>query len=244
MNSSSSGRSPEGFFTGKGFYIVLFLCAAVIGVSAWMMAAGNETMASDLVTDGSTAYSDKRVETIIIPPAESDAADAAVPAMQEDAQADAAAQESEDAVAAFSEAEAAEAAPVWQWPVSGSVERAHSAERLSYDVTMRDWRTHEGIDIAAPAGSAVTASRGGTVESVATDDLYGTVITIDHGDGTKAVYANLDAAPAVAVSEAVEAGYILGAVGSSALAEVGQTPHLHFAVMADGVCVDPLSYLA
>lgn len=41
-----------------------------------------------------------------------------------------------------------------------------------------------------------------------------------------------------------EAGYILGAVGSSALAEVGQTPHLHFAVMADGICVNPLSYLA
>ncbi len=44
MSSKSSGKKLEGFFTGKGFYIVLFLCAAVIGVSAWMMAAGNETM--------------------------------------------------------------------------------------------------------------------------------------------------------------------------------------------------------
>ena len=44
MNSSSSGKSPEKFLTGKGFYIVLFLCAAVIGVSAWVMATGNEAM--------------------------------------------------------------------------------------------------------------------------------------------------------------------------------------------------------
>ena len=44
MSSKSSGKKLEGFFTGKGFYIVLFLCAAVIGVSAWMMADGNETM--------------------------------------------------------------------------------------------------------------------------------------------------------------------------------------------------------
>ena len=41
MSSNSSGKKLEGFFTGKGFYIVLFLCAAVIGVSAWMMAAGD-----------------------------------------------------------------------------------------------------------------------------------------------------------------------------------------------------------
>ena len=44
MNSNSSGGKLEGFFTGKGFYIVLFLCAAVIGISAWMMAAGERTM--------------------------------------------------------------------------------------------------------------------------------------------------------------------------------------------------------
>ena len=44
MSSNGSGKKLEGFFTGKGFYIVLFLCAAVIGVSAWMMAAGNEAM--------------------------------------------------------------------------------------------------------------------------------------------------------------------------------------------------------
>ena len=34
MNSKSSGEWLETFFAGKGFYIVLFLCAAVIGVSA------------------------------------------------------------------------------------------------------------------------------------------------------------------------------------------------------------------
>ena len=68
MNSSSSDRRSEGFFTGKGFYIVLFLCAAVIGVSAWMMATGNEAMKkselSDLI-DGS-----HRVETVIAPAAD------------------------------------------------------------------------------------------------------------------------------------------------------------------------------
>lgn len=101
----------------------------------------------------------------------------------------------------------------------------------------------DGIDIDAPDGSTVTATRGGTVESVETDDLYGTVVTIDHGDGTKAVYASLAPEPPVATGDSVEAGYIIGAVGTSALAEVGQGSHLHFAVFADGQSVDPLYFL-
>ena len=37
------GESLEAFFAGKGFYIVLFLCVAVIGVSAWAMLTGKGT---------------------------------------------------------------------------------------------------------------------------------------------------------------------------------------------------------
>ena len=61
MSSKGSGKKLEGFFTGKGFYIVLFLCAAVIGVSAWMMAAGNETM-NDTSKTNSVGMTNKRVE--------------------------------------------------------------------------------------------------------------------------------------------------------------------------------------
>lgn len=247
MSSNSSGKKLERFFTGKGFYIVLFLCAAVIGVSAYMMAAGNETMAKDVVTDSdSSVYSSKRVETVIIPPTDAVDADtsstgSAVPAMKDNAtdKADAQAENSADTTAT----EETDATVTWLWPVSGSVERGHSESVLSYDVTLHDWRTHNGIDIDAPLGSTVTATRGGTVESVISDDLYGTVITIDHGDGTKAVYANLAPDTAVAVNDAVQSGYVIGAVGTSALAEVAQESHLHFAVTVNGQSVDPLELL-
>jgi hypothetical protein len=39
----NSSRGLEAFFAGKGFYIVLFLCVAVIGVSAWFMLTGTGT---------------------------------------------------------------------------------------------------------------------------------------------------------------------------------------------------------
>ena len=67
MSSKSSGKRLEGFFTGKGFYIVLFLCAAVIGLSAWMMAAGNEAM-EEARSFGEVGLDNRRIETVIITP--------------------------------------------------------------------------------------------------------------------------------------------------------------------------------
>ena len=86
MNSKSSGGKLERFFTGKGFYIVLFLCAAVIGVSAWMMAAGDRSLARDIRDMNQTSLDKHRVETVIIPPQEQvpEMQEAAAPAAEEE----------------------------------------------------------------------------------------------------------------------------------------------------------------
>lgn len=252
MNSRGSGKRLEGFFTGKGFYIVLFLCAAVIGVSAWMMATGNETMSNDPVKSNSASLDDKRVETVIVP-----AQSAAVTPETEQSLAPAApevdteglaenAEETPDseAVAAVEEQPAVEAAaPFYVWPISGEIQREHSMEALHYDETLRDWRTHEGIDILAELGAAVAAAHAGTVESIVQDSLYGTVVTVDHGDGTKTVYANLAELPAVSVGDWIECGTTVGTVGATALCEIGQASHLHFAITVNGVSADPMEYL-
>ena len=134
-------------------------------------------------------------------------------------------------------------APLYVWPVQGELERSHDLEKLSYDVTLRDWRTHDGIDIAAPLGASVAASRAGSVMSIEEDSLYGTVLCIDHGDGVVSIYANLADMPAVSVGAWVEPGDIIGSVGTTALCEVGQGTHLHFAMQLDGMSVDPTAYL-
>ena len=239
MSSNSSGKKLEGFFTGKGFYIVLFLCAAVIGVSAWMMAEGNGAMSGEPVMN---EESSARVETIIIPgrgSAERDAEiEAVAPSMRTDGLVEAMGQEE----TAFEES-VPTVSPIYLWPVSGELERSHSARQLSYDVTMRDWRTHEGVDITAPLGETVYAAHAGVVQSIVQDGLYGTVLTVDHGDGVRTVYANLAQQPAVNVGDWVEAGSIIGSVGDTVLCEIGQGTHLHFAVEVDGVAADPLAYL-
>ena len=242
MSSNSSGKKLEGFFTGKGFYIVLFLCAAVIGVSAWMMATGNEAM-EDLSKAKDVSLENKRVETVILPPvaepAELPAQAETAPVMAED-EAPAQGESSE----VWRQGDVMEvAAPLYIWPVQGTVERYHQLDELSYDVTLEDWRTHSGIDISSALGTEIAASHSGTVESIVNDELYGAVITLDHGDGSRSVYANLAADVAVSVGDWVEPGDLLGSVGDTALCEIGQAPHLHFAIMIDGESVNPLSYL-
>ena len=242
MNSRSSGGRLEAFFTGKGFYIVLFLCAAIIGGSAWMMAAGERTMAEDIADMNRQSLENHRVETVILPPAQEEIQQAMAPetrVTREEDEGVAPAQSSET----WNGEPAAEPGPSYVWPVSGQIDRRHDNKVLTYDATMRDWRTHEGIDILAPLGEPVCAAHAGSVESIVQDDLFGTVLTISHGDGARTVYANLAEQPAVSVGDRVEAGDVIGAVGSTALGEIGQGSHLHFAVTVDGAGVDPLAYL-
>ena len=244
MSSNSSGKRLEEFFTGKGFYIVLFLCAAVIGVSAWMMAAGDVAMKNEVPLRSNVNMENKRVETVIIP-AETAAPAAEAPEISaEGINAPVSEPEEIEAVDVWKEGDVMEvAAPMYVWPLSGELERLYSVDTLSYDVTMRDWRTHDGLDIMAELGSTVVAARAGTVESIVADSLYGTVLTIDHGDGVKTVYANLADVPAVNVGDWVEAGATIGSVGTTAICEIGQGTHLHFAVTVNGVHADPLEYL-
>ena len=245
MNSSSSGKRLEGFLSGKGFYIVLFLCAAVIGVSAWMMAAGNETMSNDALQTSVNTQEDRRVETVIIPARPEKPTvlepeiEAEAPAVSEEGPADVSAP-----VDNIDSTPVEVTAPVYAWPLSGELDRGHSGDRLVYDVTMQDWRSHEGIDILAEPGAVVQASCTGTVESIRQDDMFGTVVTIGHADGSKTIYANLEDSLNVTEGQQVESGQAVGAVGRSALSEIGQPSHLHFALQVGGHFVDPLDYLA
>ena len=243
MNSRSSGGWLEAFFTGKGFYIVLFLCAAVIGASAWMMAAGNRTMGEDVIEVSNTNTGRTTTETVILPPPRTDAA-----ALEEAAQ-DASqvfqeqTQEQEEPVVETAQTETAPVDLSYAWPLQGELDRLHDPYTLHYDDTMGDWRTHEGVDILAPLGETVTAARAGTVQSVRHDDLLGTVVTVNHGDGICTVYANLAEQTAVQEGEWVERGSVIGAVGATALGESSQESHLHFALLCNGVTQNPLEYL-
>jgi len=246
------GKKLDSFFAGKGFYIVLFLCVAVIGVSAWIMFGGNGTTVDDNTGAGLVAansalpsptpafggdYSDNH----------SDAGTALMP--EETPEAPAAAENTpapEAPAVAVEETPAVPvvAQPAYVWPVVGETERPYSVNYPIYDPTMADWRTHAGIDIDAGLGDQVLAVSAGKVEKVYNDDLLGTTVVIDHGGGLKSIYSNLASTPTVVEGDGVTAGMIIGAVGDTAIGETGEATHLHFAMTRDGKPVNPADYLS
>lgn len=97
---------------------------------------------------------------------------------------------------------------------------------------------HEGIDLAAPAGTPIYAVKDGVCTVHPFDgDGYGYYVTIDHGDGIKTRYAHMSAV-AVTDGQTVTAGEIIGYVGSTGNST---GPHLHFEVWSGGSRIDPLS---
>ena len=138
---------------------------------------------------------------------------------------------------------AAEAPSVVVSPLQGEVVAAFSVDQLLYNETLDDWRTHDGVDIAATAGDAVLAASAGTVLSVTDDPMMGTTVVIGHSGGYETTYANLQTGPLVEEGESVSAGQAIGAVGTTAAAESAQGAHLHFAVTREGEAVDPQAFL-
>ena len=129
-------------------------------------------------------------------------------------------------------------------PVEGDIIAAFSMDTLVYNATLEDWRTHDGVDIAAEAGAGVLAAAAGTVADIHEDNLLGTTVVLQHSNGYRTTYAGLAPELAVNFGQRVESGQLIGAVGVSAVGEADAGPHLHFSVSKDGVPTDPTAFLA
>ena len=218
-----------------GFYITLAVCLLVVGVSGWMLLSdrGKEpaVVEEDPVPEVSASAPEVTeeepepavVETIQPQPVEE------TPPMPE--------VEVDDTPVVV------QAPRLVVSPLNGQVLTAFSVDKLVYDVTMDDWRVHDGVDISAKPGTTVLAACSGTVLAVENDPMMGTTVTIAHDGGYQTTYASLQSRPTVEAGDAVSAGQIIGAVGTTAKAEFGQSPHLHFSVMKDGDVIDPEEFL-
>lgn len=101
------------------------------------------------------------------------------------------------------------------------------------------YRLHEGMDLAAPEGTEVYASRDGVVEFIGEDEIYGKYIIIAHDGGWSSLYGHLSFILAD-LRKTVQSGSLIGRVGST-----GQStgPHLHFELRRNGIPRNPAEVL-
>ncbi len=109
-------------------------------------------------------------------------------------------------------------------PAQGSIIRGYAKGR------------NEGIDIGAPAGSAVVAAADGTVAAITKDTQQVPIIVIRHADGLLTVYAGVDGIT-VAKGDTVTRGQKIAVVRAA------NPAFLHFEVRRGVESTDPAAFL-
>jgi len=222
------------FLAGKGFYIALILCVAVVGFGTWAILEFSDT--------------GLRV-TAEMPNPDEDVFNPQTPVISPGTNAGENNPENNQGgnpVATQKPTSSPEVKPApksFMWPVSGDISMPYSMDALIYNPTMADWRTHAGIDIDSDLGTSVSAIADGTVTNVEKGGMLGTSVTIEHGGNLVSVYANLEEGVLVSSGDKVEMGDIIGKVGQTAVSETGRDPHLHLEMTLNGNSVNPLDYL-
>ena len=201
-------------FSGKGYYIALVLCAAAIGITSYVYYAGREDPAVQTANLPASITGTVSLPTASTAPAGTDGT---------------------------TEATAGKLATCA--PVEGEVLSPYAMEVLSYNQTTRDWRIHNGVDLAAAAGTPVMAAADGQVYTVYEDDQLGMTVVIRHESGYTTRYSSLGADVTVSAGQQVSMGQPIGTVGTSALMENALGDHVHFAVTKDDEPVDPMDFL-
>jgi len=128
--------------------------------------------------------------------------------------------------------------------VEGAPIFGYSMEALSYNQTTRDWRVHNGIDLAAGDSEPVMAAADGEVYTVFEDDTMGHTVVIRHNDGYTTCYSSLSDSVAVKPGDKVTMGDTIGYAADSAIVESALGSHVHFSVTYYDEPMDPSEFLS
>ncbi len=269
MDNRGKRQAPS-LFGGMGFYIALLVTVVAAGVMGYFALLDNDPAPADNIGGAETV---DNVEDSSTTPVVSPEKDDATPVMSDDEplivtyptdkpdlteETDSGEEPEETGstepgadIPVSGEVTVPDIPPAETTPVSskivlplvGDTVAVFSVDQLMYDETLGDWRTHDGIDIRAEAGTFVVATAAGTVLSVDEDERLGVTVRIEHDGGYVTTYASLHPETQVEVGQQVAAGDVIGAVGNTSLSEAGLGAHLHFSVTRNGKNIDPEAYL-
>lgn len=105
--------------------------------------------------------------------------------------------------------------------------------------TLKVPQFHNGVDFAAPKGTAIYAAYDGVVVAATYSATMGNYVMIDHGDGLYTIYMHASSLY-VKKDDIVVRGETIAAVGSTGRSTGN---HLHFSVRKDGAYTSPWNYI-
>jgi murein DD-endopeptidase MepM/ murein hydrolase activator NlpD len=265
------------FFDKEGFYIVLFLCVCIVAITAvWVSRSGikdNPEQQNQEITET------KQNETEGVQPTKeaSQSTDESVknPAVNDKVSSEP--QNTDSAGGKIASTNTSVGTPAKTTSVPSSLKLGDPTKvGISKETIMRDyspdepvlfeipsyeWRTHAGLDVKVVEGTEVLAAMSGKVVDIRDDNEYagglGWLVVVDHGNGYKTVYGNLDEPTDLKLNATIKKGERIGVIGSTSIfegdaaaasTEDSAVSHLHFEVLKIGANkaytnVDPKEYL-
>ena len=187
---SNNKHTGRGVF-GKGYYIALILCAAAIGISGYLYYRNDDQKDTSLQE---TISSNEE-----IPVNATQTEDVVAVATQPQAT-------TPSTQATDSTSPTTRTALKTGAPLEGDTVAGYAMDCLSYNETTRDWRVHNGVDIAAEEGTPVLAAADGVVYTTYSDDTMGTTVVIRHDGGYTTRYSSLAEELSVKSGDTVELG--------------------------------------
>ncbi len=127
---------------------------------------------------------------------------------------------------------------MFTWPCPGYT-RISSEYGMRMHPTLMVEKFHNGLDMAAPAGTDILAAYDGTVVAADYNESMGNFVMIAHGDTLYTIYMHASALY-VSAGDTVSKGECIAAVGTTGRSTGN---HLHFGVRRNGEYVDPMEYL-
>ncbi len=236
---------------GAGFYLALCCCVAAMGIVGFVNSQKENDDYGLPISNVEKA--EMPVITLAPEPAEEIVEAEAPKLVEEKSEEEGKSEEKEPEIietgesVEFYEGDVLEAispaeVPKFSMPAQGEICKGFSGDALYYDSVMGDFRTHDGIDILAPADADVVAAADGVIENVYVDTI-GKAVVINHNNGYRTKYANLDDIENLKVGMELKAGDFIAHVGTYAYGENTTEPHLHFEILLDEKCVNPEEYI-
>ena len=216
-------------FAGKGYYIALILCAAAIGITSYVYHRNSQKIEE-------VSLQETQVEDVLAGTMGTED----VPVLATEAPTQSTAPATQATTPAATEKKPLKTTS----PVSGNTISGYSMEALSYNQTTRDWRVHNGVDLAAEPGTEVCAAADGKVYTVYEDDAMGHTVVIRHDDGYTTKYSSLSENVLVKAGDTVTMGQVIGYADDTAIVETTLGSHVHFSVTCNDEPMDPAEFLA
>lgn len=127
------------------------------------------------------------------------------------------------------------------WPMQGDVILNYSMDGTIFFPTLNQYKYNPAVIIAGEVNSKVFSVAKGKVSSIVNDEVTGTTMTVDLGDGYEAIYGQLKELN-FKEGDYVETGHVLGFISEPTKYYSVEGSNLYFELRKDGESINPIEF--